>query len=433
MATLDRWHSFLSTPKTMVFPQLELKGYDHAPLIVVGSGEITMPSPSQFGFTLTGTPDDVPYAFEQIRKQRANPYDALARFRLVGTDAEAVQWMGGYTTPSFEVGPDWVFNGEIGSLSVNDKGDAVSREAGAELVFSIPPEHPMAFAIARFTVLDHSSGRRLRKHTMEVLGSSIRFTYDASAQTLAIVATQSPGLSPPYAEKWLSEPLRILFGQPVYPRLVARNFGDGSAFVSIRPSPPLVRGATWAALWKGEDLTQDKITFWADYAQLLTFIACARDETGNPNFEPHKITRLYEEIVRAARGSRWVWALTFASSIEALALMLTPKGTKPTEAEASAIAGLVKHINGWDGDAGLKRAAISAVHRTAETTTTRSLRKLVGRGVITEPQLSAWQKIRNSVRRFGEIRSRARQRCRSSRRAERRCCYICCEIWKLHA
>jgi hypothetical protein len=42
--------------------------------------------------------------------------------------------------------------------------------------------------------------------------------------------------------------------------------------------------------------------------------------------------------IQAARGTRWVWALTFASAIEAIAKMLIPKDAKPTQTEAKALA-----------------------------------------------------------------------------------------------
>ena len=41
MLTLSRWRDFATTPKTMIFPHLELIGYDHAPPVVVGSREMT--------------------------------------------------------------------------------------------------------------------------------------------------------------------------------------------------------------------------------------------------------------------------------------------------------------------------------------------------------------------------------------------------------
>jgi hypothetical protein len=67
--------------------------------------------------------------------------------------------------------------------------------------------------------------------------------------------------------------------------------------------------------------------------------------------------------------------------------------------EADAIAALVKHIGSGPGakDDRLKKTAINAVHRTAALSTIRVLRELVGAGVISEEQLSAWEKIRNAA------------------------------------
>jgi len=57
-------------------------------------------------------------------------------------------------------------------------------------------------------------------------------------------------------------------------------------------------------------------------------------------YERHKITVLYEEVIQASRGSRWLWALTFASSIEGLVRMLSPRGNLRPDIDAAAISGL---------------------------------------------------------------------------------------------
>ena len=94
-----------------------------------------MASPSDFAFTLTGTPVDIKYALGEIRRQQENPYDSRARFRLEGVDEEGVKWSGGYTTPSIDPGDtDWAFCGSINSLSTDDDGEMVSRNAGNKLV-----------------------------------------------------------------------------------------------------------------------------------------------------------------------------------------------------------------------------------------------------------------------------------------------------------
>ena len=358
MATLDRWRAFLATPKALTFPRLELLGRDHAPPIVVGAGEVRMVSPNDFAFTLTGTPADIPYALAEINRQRENPYDGLARFRLEGVDADGVKWSGGYTVPRVDaVRPAFTFTGEIESLVTDDQSPTTSQESSTELIFLLRIGDPMSLAMARFVGSDQGGRELLNENALNVLGSRIRFTFEASAGALAITASHSPNLLPTYTENWLGEPLRIMFGQLIYPRLVARNFGNGRASVWVRRSPSLIPGAHWAALWAGDELAQDSSDFWSRYAHLLSLIARARGKDGHPNFEPHKITRLYEECIQAARGSRWVWALTFASSIEGLVKMLIKKKAGPAPAEdestavqAKAIEALVKHINLWPGE-----------------------------------------------------------------------------------
>jgi hypothetical protein len=404
MATLDRWREFAAVPKTLIFSRLELLGYDHAPPIIVGSGEVRMDSTDSFKFMLSGIPSDIPYTLREINRLRANPYDSNARFRLVGLDEKKVRWSGGWTTPRLTMEDDvWIFAGEIENLSTDDLTDAVSRQAGAELLFSLRAGDPMIPFLARYIWTDRSGERPLREHELEILGSKIRFSYEPLIGIVSIVATQSSDFGAPFAENWLSEPLRVLFGQLIYPRLVARNFGDGHAWVSIRRTPSLVRGAGWVALWGKDEAARDENTFWSLYGQILKFVAVDRDQTGQPNFEASLLTRLYEECIQAARGSRWVWALTFASSIEGLIKMLQRKDAKLAELakasseETEAIESLVKHVNNWSGDANLKKVAANAVRRSGDMSAARILRSLIGPGTISSEQFSAWDAIRNRV------------------------------------
>jgi len=405
MATLDRWRAFLSTPKTLIFPKLELIGRDHEPPLVVGCGEVRMTSPHEFDFTLKGAPADPGYVLREIRAQRDAPYDALARFRLLGIDSEGVSWAGGYTVPAVDTdGSDWTFRGVIDSLTTDERTSTVASELGTELIFLVPRGHLMALAMARFARQDQASGKSRREHVMDILGSTVRFAYEPDASTLTVTATHSTALIAPYAENWLAEPFRIMFGHLVYPRLVARNFGDGRAIVWVRRSPGLIRSARWAALLDVGQVN-DKATFWTSYAGLLRLVALARDANGEPNFEANKLTHLYEEIIQASLGSRWVWALTFATSIEALVKILNRTAAAPSQNDAEAISEMIKHIKNWTGDNRLKQAAIGAVHRTAEVTTVRAMRTLETEGVITQAQRSAWQTIRNAVA-HGSLMSR---------------------------
>jgi hypothetical protein len=199
-------------------------------------------------------------------------------------------------------------------------------------------------------------------------------------------------LLPPYTENWLAEPLRILFGQLFFPRLVARNLGDGTTHVDVRPCRgPIGGAARYAALWRGDDPPADKEDFWRRYSEILTMIARAR------NFEAHEITQLYEQIIQASRGTRWIWAMTFASCIERLANILEPPSRDRPNADANAVVDLVEHIAAWRGDDRLKENAINAVKRSFKTTTIAGLRQILSECMINKAQLKAWESIRNSV------------------------------------
>jgi hypothetical protein len=396
MATLDRWRPFLDYPQTINFPHLELIGHDDAPPIIVGAGEVRVISPNEFAYTVTGIPTDIPYIFKEINRQRDNPYDALARFRLTGTDAHGIAWSGGWTIPRVAHGStNWTFTGDIDSLVTDDHTPTVASHASTELIFLLRIGDPMTIAMARYA--RSAEGKRPEGRMLDILGSSIRFTFEDVTSTLSITATHSCDLPCTYVENWLSEPLRILFGQLIFPRLVARNYGDGRSTVWVRPSPSLIQEARWIALWTGDNAFHSDDAFWSCFADILTLIAHTRDKDGHLGFEAHKLTQLYEQLVLASRGSRWVWALTFASGIEAIIQMMVPRGTKAVDADLEAIEAFVKYVKDGPGDMRLKNAAINALRRTAEITTTRAMRDLGTAGVITTEQVSAWRAIRNAV------------------------------------
>jgi hypothetical protein len=149
-------------------------------------------------------------------------------------------------------------------------------------------------------------------------------------------------------------------------------------------------------LWIDETAGWDKAGFWTLYAALLTHVASARTGDGR-NFEANPVTHFHEEVIQASRGSRWVWAMTLASSIEGLVSMLYSRGTRREDADLDANTQLICHIRAWSGDHALKEAAIRAVQRTAEITTAVAMRALVADAAITRDQVKAWQKVRHAV------------------------------------
>jgi hypothetical protein len=406
MLTLDRWREFTVTPQTLAFPHLELIGLDHSPPIVVGSGEVRMDTLNDFRFELRGTPANIPYALAEMQRHHKDPYDPFARPRLVGTDKAGIKWDGGYTIPTVTTQkPTWTFTGALESLATDDQTALVARECETELIFPLRVGDRMTLHLARYVREVGSADKPpvTRQHELTALGSNIRLSFEPDG-TLLVTATRSPDFYAPYCENWLSEPLRILFGQLIFPRLIARNFGDGRAMVSVRRCPSIIPNAHWVALWQLEDERDQDEAFWSTYASLLSHVALARNKQGNPNFEANKITRLYEECIQAARSTRWVWALTFASANEALAQILGSLQGRESEEVSTAISSdwkkgseeLSRHIEIWDGDEGLKRRAIGALLPPPKGTT-KTLRELRALGVIKAKHFSAWNDIRHVV------------------------------------
>ena len=395
---LDRWRHLAAAPQTITFPEMELRAGDWEPSIVRGSGEIRFNSPRSFEYTLTGLPEDIAYALRQLKRQRDNPYDGLKRFRLVATAADGTEFSAGWTIPDLKTGElAWTFSGECDGLMTDDKSVPQSPTGATEVQFIIPRQHRASLFLARFVTTEQPGGGVAPYHVLDLGGATLRLHFDTEADLLTISTPGSAFLPLTLTESWLGEPLRILFGQLVFPRLIARSFPKGGAMICVSRAPGWHRESDAAALWDEEDLT-GKERFWQLYGDLLLHIAKAGE------FERHKITSLYEEVIQASRGSRWVWALTFASSVEGLIRMLSPRGSKRADVDHGASASVIEHIKSWRDPEQpketvdrLKSIATNAVHYAANTTPKHVLTQLCRAGVVTSFQIEAWQKIRNAV------------------------------------
>lgn len=310
-----------------------LSGHDHEPPVFVGPGRIEIRSSTAIEYTVYAKATDDGDAVRRLNRARENPYETFDQFRLVATDYQGVEWAGGWTTPEVKGLPKvgWPLSGSVQGLTTNVSGAWVSPDSSVELVFHPKLWLPMEKAMVTVTAVDgeevlrrHSAGQQV----VDVLGTSIRFFYSPSDDSLWATAKTSSQLQHPHAEYWLAESLRVLLGQLIYPRLVARNFGDGSAFVSLLPSPRRFQNSGIASLIGGDALGAGA-AFWEQYASYLTLVAEARDQGGHPNFESHPVSRFYEEIIQATQGSRWVLCMTLASSAEGLAkMMMGPRDRK---------------------------------------------------------------------------------------------------------
>jgi hypothetical protein len=268
-----------------------------------------------------------------------------------------------------------------------------------ELIFAPKLDLQMEQSMVSITTIgdeeiqrSHEAGR----HTLQLLGSEITFSYWPDSDALHVTASASEGLHHPYMDGWLSEPIRVLTGQPIYPRLVARNMGDGTAQVWLRPSPSRLKHAGLASLL-GKDPSISGAKFWQAYASLFILIARAKDRNGHRNFEAHQLTRYYDEIIEATQGSRWVLCLTLASSAEGIARMLMRPEERVSDFDARDIYDLKNAVAAWHGDKGLRERIISDVSKAGLRTIGKFLRDLVERTIVTTEQVRAWSEVRNQV------------------------------------
>lgn len=239
---------------------------------------------------------------------------------------------------------------------------------------------------------------QMAKHTLEVLGSEIEFFRETEADALWAIANATQDMPHLCLENWLSEPFRILFGQIIYPRLVERNLGNGSAHVSLRPSPSrLTNASTSIGSLLSSEAGVSTARFWELYRALLTMIATTRNDRGQPDFQSHRVTRFYEEIIQASQGSRWVWCLTLAGAAEGLAKLLMKPAERTSEFGEAELASIKKTIQEWEGDKNLKQRVLNDVSRLGDKSIGQSLHKLVECEALEKQHEAAWKAMRNKV------------------------------------
>jgi hypothetical protein len=286
----------MSIPNTIKCPEMRLlSARDGEPPVFLGPGTIEIRNSTDFGFMMFATPVDEKSALGLLVRARDNPYEIQDQFRLVATDYQGTEWSCGWTLPCLEGLPQvgWPLTGRLQSLVTHASSSWVSKESGVELVFNPTLRLPMAEPMVSVTsIADEQIERRISagRQTFTILDSRLEVSYSPFEESLWIIATTSAELRHPFLENWLSEPFRIMMGQLIFPRLVARNFGDGTAQVWLRPSYRQNRNARIASLMMGKS-SWEASDFWVLYGRILTLIAKSVDADGHPNFEAHAVTR----------------------------------------------------------------------------------------------------------------------------------------------
>lgn len=399
--TLARWTRLLKVPHTIECPSMQILGRDFEEPLFTGSGQIHIRSRTQMEFTMNATPRDGGEAFKRLVRAQNNPYNIHDQFRLLATQYDGTEWNAGWTTLRMgeTLGDTWRLSGPVGSLMTDVSGSFVAPASSIEVVYDSKLRMPLPLNMS--TSIRRGDREVLQKSeqggkTIEVAGTRIDFFVDPELDATWAVAATSADFPHPHAENWVSEPFCLLLGQLVFPRLVARNFGDRAAAVWLRPSP-LIKMDTIAASILQEDPLGAHNRFWEVYHQILTMIARARDVDGGRNFEAHPLTNYYHEAIQATRGSNWVWCLTLASIVEGVAKLLTPEAERKSDYAPEDIESLKRHIETWKGDKNLQNRILNSVTLAESKGIVQILKKLKDEGTIDSSHINAWQTVRNQV------------------------------------
>lgn len=179
MSQIDRLNPYLQGPVTIRAPKMTLLARDFEPPLAEGEGEFEIVSEREFRYRMTGLPVDMKHSLQALNRERDEPYDPLNRFRLVMTDADGTEWMGGWTVPDVDPdGDQWVLQGTVQSLSAVGQGPATG-EGSAEARFLIPRNHTASIFFRRFVQSDDGKGGLQAIRTIEALGVPVRFAFDS--------------------------------------------------------------------------------------------------------------------------------------------------------------------------------------------------------------------------------------------------------------
>lgn len=392
---IDSW-LYLVAPenKEICLTPAEIITGDHEPTIMEGYAKIDISIPERIIYHFEGKPADPFYAAKELSRVRSERYDARNLFRILGKDAKGREWNLGWTKPNSYEEKDgtWIVRGQCDSILGGGIEGAPSF-TGAEVMFLVPPE----LCLDRLMTTFHHAGEGLAEfgHIITVNGSDISFRYQPSNNRLFVEAKATEILTHPFLAEALGEPLRILFGQLLYPRLVTKTYVDGHSQVHIRHTHGFIPDACFAALWPYGQLNPDRNKFWQLYGQL--FAIAGNEGPKQQIFAAHTITRLYEEVIQAALGTRWVWALTLASACEALASRLQHIVPPAQPTLLKEIEEISAHLGQGPKNEWLHSIVNGALRRVVEVTTAKILRELQHQGRVKKEDVKAWNSIRNHV------------------------------------
>lgn len=399
--TLSRWvDRLLQGATTIECPHMEIIGRDHEPPVFTGSGNIEIGADTRMHFVMHGMPRDGAEAFRKIVDAQKSAYDVFCQFRVNAVGYDGTKWSGGWTSLTLgEIrGNVWRLSGPIAALHAQVEGHGVAAQSGVELVYDQTLRVPLSVPMVKTVRIGENEVLRCvsaGSEAFDVLGTRISFHRSAEREHVWAVAETSAELPHPHLENWLSEPLSLLLGDVVSPRLKCRNFGDGRALISLHSSSAQATDSLLACILREDPLGAGQ-RFWDMYCDILTVAAKTIDAKGQLNFEAHPLTRYYWEIIQASKGSNWVLCMTLASTVEGILKMMFSEDERKAEWLESDLQALKTMVEAWEGDNNLRIVAMNVLGGLKTKSIRKTLRSMVDQQLITKEQVDAWSRIRNA-------------------------------------
>lgn len=389
-AELDELMPFFRHAGVMEFPQMMLVTVESEKPVLEGRGKIEFPRPDKMIVHLSGEPEDLGFTLEALSRQRGNPYEPLYRFFLRMTDVQGRRWSASCEVETFNDGDNgWTLLGWTQCISMALQLEP--HEMGwVESRFLVPREFSMGGALNEVVRRRLPDGSSEPMTILNVLGEPVTLRFDFAAGMLTAAVSISETFPTPMADGWLGEPLRILFGQLVYPRLVLRRLPCGHAQVHLRVSPGWSLDSRAIALWK-PDFPASADEFLHLYRGLLTIIATGRE------FEAHQFTSLFVEVIEASKGTRWVLALTLASSIEGLVKKIGERRIPLSDEEEREVREMLAYLKAWPASDRIKDRIRDVLGRLPDLSIYNDLMRLAKQGVGDKEGADTWKDVRNKV------------------------------------
>lgn len=435
-ATFNEFAWMLSqSEQVMICPRMILEdSSDHGVALFEGAGRVVFHGFSSIEFEIDCRALRGDYSVGYLRSCMRSSRDPGIFMRLLLFDQTGREWNAGWIRPSClsrhsEGVQTFVIRGHCSSLLTSVPAEQLTwwsdqKCGGVELCYAVVPDE-LSAALPTDLQSQPEGVRQLipRKRSLEVLGCEIELSLYGSLSPVASAAQQrdlpaqlgmhiqaktNASLNHPYLENWLSEPFTALFGELVFPRLMARHVLQGTrrgSTISVRVVPAnagaLTRSLGGCICELGRQGRYSgnatPTLMWDFYVRYVTHVASHQGADGRPEFEANPLTRMQYEVIQAAEGgSFWVLAVSLAIAVEGLVLMDPAFKHIPADFTAQEIQQAKSVVRSLPNSAMVTRL-LNSLGQMKRASALRYLMRQQEMGNITSDQVQAWKDLRNRL------------------------------------